>query len=217
MGQQDIDTIWGSTGAVTDPGTVKANLGWVVEVPPHQYQNWWQNRADQWMEYSQQSGIEEWHAQVIYRDNGLAMGSDGEVYQSQQAANLNHNPVGDDGTWWFPRVSPFTGEYVTAQTAMTGDTTYSFAHGLPSTPNSFSGYVIATDSSPFGYTTGDVVPFDSLVFDQVADNDGIGIRADATNLSICVGSHLGAFRHNNQTIISLQPPEWAFVVRAWTT
>jgi hypothetical protein len=119
MGQQVIDTIWGSTAAgadITDPGDIKMNLGWLEEIPPHEYENFWHNRVDQALEYSQQSGVEAWHSLVIYRDDGLSMGSDGIVYQSQQAANLNHNPVGDNGTWWLPFAS-INGVKVTVVTA----------------------------------------------------------------------------------------------------
>lgn len=37
--------------AVTNPGVSKQADGWVVELPPLEYFNWWQNLVGQWVEY----------------------------------------------------------------------------------------------------------------------------------------------------------------------
>lgn len=100
MSQRVVDTLWGSTGAAVDPGDTKLNLGWIAEIPIHETQNYWQLRADEAMQTQQQHGIEPWNALFIYADQGLTRGSDGFVYESEQASNLNHNPVGDSGVWW---------------------------------------------------------------------------------------------------------------------
>ena len=44
-------TIWANAGAITDPGLSKINTGWIVEAPPHQTQNWWQDKVDRWLAY----------------------------------------------------------------------------------------------------------------------------------------------------------------------
>jgi len=100
MTRRNIDTIWGSTGAISDPGTTKMNLGWIAEIPTHQHQNFWQERADAMLQWIEQYGIQDWDAATSYADLGLCMGTNGVIYQSQQAANLNHAPIGDGGTWW---------------------------------------------------------------------------------------------------------------------
>ncbi len=99
MSQRLIDTVWGSTGATTDPGTTKANLGWIAEIPAHDFQNWWQDRMDEQVQYVQQIGIGEWIATVTYRLNAIVM-SAGVLYQSQQASNVNHQT--SDTAWWLP-------------------------------------------------------------------------------------------------------------------
>ncbi len=102
MGQFPIVVPWSDTGAITDPGAVKNAAGWIAEIPTHQNFNWLLNRSDQAVSFNQSAGLEPWHTLIIYADNGFTVGSDAVVYQSQQGANLNHQPVGDDGTWWLP-------------------------------------------------------------------------------------------------------------------
>lgn len=48
------------------------------------------------------SNLPTWGTTATYRQYQKAIGSDGQPYVSQQNGNLNHNPVGDDGTWWEP-------------------------------------------------------------------------------------------------------------------
>ncbi len=100
MTQRIIETPWADTGAITDPGASKTATGWITEIPTHQNFNWLLNRADEAIQNNQETGIEPWHALVIFQDQGLTMGSDGLIYQSQQVSNLNHQPVGDSGVWW---------------------------------------------------------------------------------------------------------------------
>lgn len=105
MTQRIIETPWADTGAITDPGGAKTATGWIAEIPTHQNFNWLLNRADEAIQNNQETGIEPWHALVIFQDQGLTMGSDGIVYQSQQGSNLNNQPVADDGTWWRPQIA----------------------------------------------------------------------------------------------------------------
>lgn len=46
--------------------------------------------------------IPHWGSTATYRLYDLAIDSNGVVVVSQQNNNLNHNPVGDSGTWWLP-------------------------------------------------------------------------------------------------------------------
>lgn len=93
MARQNFSNIWASGGASTDPGAVKTALGWVAEKPPYQSFNWWQNRVDQMLQHVEQKGVPLWDAATAYQIHGLAIGSDGAVYQAVQA-NTNVNPVG---------------------------------------------------------------------------------------------------------------------------
>lgn len=47
--------------------------------------------------------IPHWGSTATYRHYDLAIDSNGVVVVSQQNNNLNHNPVGDSGTWWKPQ------------------------------------------------------------------------------------------------------------------
>jgi len=95
----DISTQWGATGAITDPGAGKTSTGWVAEIPPHPYQNWWQNRADQFMTHINEQGIAVWDIATDYPTKGWAKGSNGLVYESLQNPNANNDPVTSTGFW----------------------------------------------------------------------------------------------------------------------
>jgi hypothetical protein len=41
-----------------------------------------------------------WDSGTTYGLDAYVIGSDGFKYQSEQAANTNHDPTTDDGTWW---------------------------------------------------------------------------------------------------------------------
>jgi len=47
--------------------------------------------------------IPHWGSTSTYRHYDLAIDSNGVVVVSQQNNNINHNPVGDSGTWWKPQ------------------------------------------------------------------------------------------------------------------
>lgn len=49
------------------------------------------------------NNIPYWGSTSTYRHYDLAIDSNGVVVVSQQNTNLNHNPVGDSGTWWKPQ------------------------------------------------------------------------------------------------------------------
>jgi len=105
--QQDFDTVWGSTGAVTEPSVAKQNLGWIAEIPPHQTQNWWQNRVDLHMEYMQERGLALYNAAFTYVEGSIvvfdtAVGalSDFKLFVSLQDANTGNTPALAGTAWW---------------------------------------------------------------------------------------------------------------------
>jgi len=99
MARQHIANVWANAGATADPGASKKDLGWEAEVPPHQWFNHWQNVVDQMLEHIEKFGIAQWDAATTYEVDGLALGSDGVVYQAV-LAQANNDPTVDDGTNW---------------------------------------------------------------------------------------------------------------------
>lgn len=67
--------------------------------------------------------IPHWGSTATYRNYDLAIDSNGVVVVSQQNNNLNHNPVGDSGTWWLPfwqTIPPIAGvKYLSGGGALT--------------------------------------------------------------------------------------------------
>ncbi len=58
--------------------------------------------------------IPKYSTKATFSQYSLAM-VDGDIYVSQQNTNLNHNPVGDDGTWWrlwWQTIPAFTANYL---------------------------------------------------------------------------------------------------------
>ena len=78
----DMEFIWASGGAIVEPSDVKKQTGWTAEVPPHQWENWIQNRQDQYLAHVNERGIAEWDNNTDYLASGLSyvQGSDGIVY-----------------------------------------------------------------------------------------------------------------------------------------
>ena len=102
----DMEFIWASGGAIVEPSDVKKQTGWTPEVPPHQWENWIQNRQDNYLAHINQRGIPEWDGNTEYEAGGLsyAQGSDGKIYKSVAAsgpASVVSNPTTDGSdTYW---------------------------------------------------------------------------------------------------------------------
>lgn len=87
-----LSNIWADGGTKIDPGTSKVNIGWVVQLPPYEYQNWIDNRQDRAIAHISQHGIPEWDSATEYQ--GLlsyTQGSDGIIYKCLQT-NVNKDP-----------------------------------------------------------------------------------------------------------------------------
>ena len=88
-----INTLWANGGTKVDPGAAKSNLGWVVELPPYQYQNWLDNKQDTILAHFNQHGIPEWDGETEYQGNlSYSQGSNGIIYKCLQT-NTNKNPT----------------------------------------------------------------------------------------------------------------------------
>lgn len=88
-----LNILWAATGVKTAPSTSKTQLGWIVEIPPYQYQNWLDNRQDAFIAHTNQQGIPSWDAETEYQ-GGLSYtkGSDGIIYKCL-VTNTNFNPT----------------------------------------------------------------------------------------------------------------------------
>lgn len=53
MAKPAIDAKWATSGSalIQDPGAGKRDQGWIVEIPPVEFFNWWMNNVGNWIEY----------------------------------------------------------------------------------------------------------------------------------------------------------------------
>ena len=88
-----LNVLWAATGVKTSPDTSKIQLGWIVEIPPYQYQNWLDNRQDAFIAHTNQQGVPSWDPETEYQ-GGLSYtkGSDGVIYKCL-VTNTNSNPT----------------------------------------------------------------------------------------------------------------------------
>ncbi|WPJ20651.1 putative tail fiber protein [Pseudomonas phage vB_PF_Y1-MI] len=96
-----VNQLWAAGGTKVDPGLIKSNIGWVVELPPYQYQNWLDNRQDTFIAHINQHGIPEWDSETEYQGNlSYTQGTDGMIYKCV-STNTNFNPVNPlNSTYW---------------------------------------------------------------------------------------------------------------------
>lgn len=94
----NLNQIWAATGTKVDPGANKTSIGWVVQLPPYEYQNWAMNRQDTAIAHFNQHGIPEWDVNTEYQGNlSYSQGSNGFIYKCIQThsgldpTNTNNN------------------------------------------------------------------------------------------------------------------------------
>jgi hypothetical protein len=101
----DLTRVWANgapPGNVVDPDTTtpgKVLSGWQAEVPPFEHFNFLQKWFTQGLAHFNEQGIAVWDTNTTYPQYGLAKGSDGEIYISQQEQNGN-DPISDNGDNW---------------------------------------------------------------------------------------------------------------------
>lgn len=94
-----IKNVWASSGLKVEPSNTKVNTGWIVERPPHQFQNFLQNRSDQFLKHINEAGIPLWDEVTVYTANkSYVQGSDGKIYKAL-TDGFNQNPVGNPTNW----------------------------------------------------------------------------------------------------------------------
>lgn len=107
-----INEIWAERGEVSSPTSLKILRGWVVEIPPHQQMNWWQQRVDKFLASVNQRGIAPWDAETQYYANLSYVSSPttGIVYRAV-ADSRGSSPDSTVGFWqeaYMQRVSAYT-------------------------------------------------------------------------------------------------------------
>lgn len=101
-----MTNIWASEGARVEPTEAKQLEGWVVEPPPHQWENWSQWRQDSALAHIFQKGVPLWDDKTSFHEGGSSyvQGSDGKIYISLQRSGGSvaaRNPVtaGNKAFW----------------------------------------------------------------------------------------------------------------------
>lgn len=118
-----INQLWAAGGTKVNPGAGKVNIGWVVELPPYQYQNWLDNRQDTFIAHINQHGIPEWDAETEYQGNlSYTQGSDGLIYKCL-ATHTNLNPVNPLNSLYWVRAFEVYGSVAVVQNALTAHIT----------------------------------------------------------------------------------------------
>lgn len=101
-----INTVWGTVGERIKPSDEKIQLGWTVEIPPLQYENWSQNRQDQAIAHFNQHGIAVWDSYTQYiGGKSYVQGSDGFIYKAI-VDNFNKDPITEGSVWMRAFVAP---------------------------------------------------------------------------------------------------------------
>ena len=80
----DISSVWAEAGAVIAPSNEKIKLGWTSEVPPHQYENFVQNRQDEMLAYLNQKGVPEWRTGTEYFLGKSFVQDAGKIYKANK-------------------------------------------------------------------------------------------------------------------------------------
>lgn len=94
----DMSSVWASGGAILTPSTAKIETGWTAEIPPHQWENYVQNRQDNAIAYLFQKGIPEWDAATEYQANKSFVQYAGVIYKAK-TLNTNKQPNTNPSDW----------------------------------------------------------------------------------------------------------------------
>lgn len=114
-----LNIIWASTGTKVDPGVTKTNIGWVVQLPPYEYQNWVDNRQDVAIAHFNQHGIPEWDVNTEYQGNlSYTQGSNGLIYKCI-STHTGLDPINPNNSLSWVRAFEDYGSVQVVQSALT--------------------------------------------------------------------------------------------------
>ena len=96
-----FNSVWASSGSKLAPDSSKISQGWIVEIPPHEFENWSANRQDALLAHLNQVGIPMWDATVEYQaGKSYIQGTTSGVIYRAVTTNTNVNPELDiQGNW----------------------------------------------------------------------------------------------------------------------
>ena len=96
-----FNNVWASTGAKLTPDVAKISQGWIVEIPPHEFDNWMQNRQDALLAHLNQLGIPQWDNTVEYQaGKSYVQGTTTGVVYKALTTHTNVNPEIDIQNNW---------------------------------------------------------------------------------------------------------------------
>lgn len=96
-----FNEVWASSGAKLAPDVAKINQGWIVEIPPHEFDNWMQNRQDALLAHLNQLGIPQWDNTVEYQaGKSYVQGASTGVVYKALTTHTNVNPDTDIQNNW---------------------------------------------------------------------------------------------------------------------
>jgi len=112
----NVNSVWANAGDVISPAGAKINQGWIAEIPAYEFENWIQNRQDQFNAHVNQYGIVVWDNSTEYQANkSYVQGSDGVVYKAKQT-HIGQNPTTDSlNTYWEKAFDTFGTTYTKSE------------------------------------------------------------------------------------------------------
>lgn len=154
-----LQTIWANGGTRIDPGVSKVNIGWVVQLPPYEYQNWVDWRQDTFNAHVSQHGIPEWDAETEYQGNlSYTQGSNGIIYKCI-ATHTNKDPANPlNSTYWARAFEDYGSVAVVQNQLNTLQTNYSSLSGIGNVVaarNNLSVYSKSEGDTRYAYKGGD--------------------------------------------------------------
>jgi microcystin-dependent protein len=112
-----INNRWAQSGLKSAPDVSKIDLGWEVEKPPYQVQNWLDNRQDNFNAHVNQHGIPYWDSETEYQANKSYVVDpiSGIVYR---CLVTNTNQSVNNLAYWDIAFSPYEAMVPTGSTQM---------------------------------------------------------------------------------------------------
>lgn len=200
-------------GGVTAPSTTTQQNGYGAVKPPYQEHNWLFQLMTNMLGNAEQHGTMEWRSTTEYAQWGWTWGSDGLLYQSQVAANLNNDPVSDDGTnWKAPSLQSAMQYESSAQSVPVAATALTVTHGLGGVPR-WSQVALRCVTAQYGYAVGDEV---LLSNDDGEDaNKGYTIWQNTTDLGFIYDGNIRVMNRTSGGKDNITPANWNLIFRAW--
>lgn len=127
----NLSKVWATTGVKETPVDSKINQGWVVELPPYQYDNWLENKQDSAIAHFNQLGVPVWDSTTEYQGGrSYVQGSNGVVYKAL-VTNTNIDPTNPlNSTQWVKAFEDFGTVQIVQTTLNNHLTNYSTLAGI---------------------------------------------------------------------------------------